>query len=128
MQIGLADKLTPDPAIRQNIVQRMRTVKLQEARNYRSTWRYLRNIFGYRVPVYQALFGMVLILLIFVTVRQFSLSSDQKALKMQSLTETEAPILSQLSVIDNLEIVEGQKIGRNIKEDTTLTRFIVTAM
>ncbi len=128
MQIGVADKLTPHPAIRENIVQRMRTAKLREARNRGSIWQYLRNIFQYRVPVYQVLFGMVLILLIFVAPRQFPLSSDQKAPKKRRLTQTEVPILSQLSVMNNLEIVEAQRIGQNIKEDTTLTRFIVTAM
>jgi len=128
MQIGVANKLTPDPAIRQNIVQRMRTAKSLEAKNYRSAWRYLRNIFQYRVPVYQTLFGIILILLIFVALRQFSLSGNQRTPTKQSLTQIEAPILYQLSVADNLEIIGRQRVGRNIKEDTTLTRFIVTAM
>jgi hypothetical protein len=33
-----------------------------------------------------------------------------------------------MGVIDNLDILRQQKIGINVTEDTTLTRFIVSGM
>ncbi|KPL01284.1 MAG: hypothetical protein AMJ91_00580 [candidate division Zixibacteria bacterium SM23_73_3] len=128
MQIDVGDKLTPDTDIRETIIQRMKTVKAQETGIFRSTWQYIRNVFEYRIPVYQPLLGGVLVLLIFFAVRELSFAPDPKSSKLQTFTQVETPILSQMSVIDNLEIIEAQKIGRSVREDTTLTRFIVSTM
>jgi len=128
IQIRAEEKLVPDPAIRQNIIQRMKTLEPQEAGFLRSTWQYVRSIFEYRIPVYQTLSGVVLIVLIFLAVNQISFSPDQKPPEPQSLTQIETPVPAQMNVVDNLDIIDKQKIGRNVKEDTTLTRFIVTTM
>jgi len=128
MQIGAEEKLIPDPAIRQNIIQQLRALKPQEAGIFARGWHYIRSIFEYRVPVYQALFGVVLIALIFLAIKQYPSSADQKPLEPRGLAQIETPLPAQMSVIDNLEIIKGQKIGLNVKEDTTLTRFIVSTM
>jgi hypothetical protein len=128
MQISAEDKLTPNPAIRQNIMKRMKISKPAETGIFNISWHYIKNVFEYRIPVYQALFGVVLIALTFLAVKQISFSPHQKPSKLQSLAQIETSIPAQMSVIENLEIIEGQKIGRNVKEDTTLTRFIFTAM
>ena len=128
MQIGTQEKLVPNPAIRENIIQRMKTLRPEEAGILRTTWQRLKSIFQYRIPVYQSLSALALIALIFLTVNQLSFSPDQKPSEVQSLTQIETPTPAQMSVIENLEIIDQQKIGRNVKEDTTLTRFIVTTM
>ena len=46
IQIRAEEKLVPDPAIRQNIIQRMKTLEPQEAGFLRSTWQYVRSIFA----------------------------------------------------------------------------------
>jgi hypothetical protein len=33
-----------------------------------------------------------------------------------------------MRVMDDLGIIDQQKIGQNVKDDTTLTQFIVTTM
>jgi len=128
MQIGAEEKLVPHPAIRQRIIQRMKVQRPERIGIFARGWCYIRNIFEYRIPVYQALSGVILIALIFFAVRQFPSSTDQKPPELQSVAQMETPIPSQMTVIDNLEIIKGQKIGQNVKEDTTLTRFIVSTM
>lgn len=128
IQIRAEEKLVPDPAIRQNIIQRMKTLKPVESGIFAKGWHFIRSVFEYRIPVYQPLAGAVLIMLIFLAGRQLSFSPDQKTPEPHSLTQIETPTPAQMSVIDNLEILKQQKIGRNVKEDTTLTRFIVTTM
>jgi hypothetical protein len=128
MKIGAEEKLVPDLAIRQNIIQRMKTLKPVETGIFAKGWYYTRNIFEYRIPVYQALSGLVLIALIYLTVGQFSFSPDRKPSEPQSLAQIELSTPTQMRVVDDLEIIDLQKIGRNVKEDTTLTRFIVTTM
>jgi hypothetical protein len=128
MEIGPEDELAPDPAIRENIIQRMKTLNPVETGIFTKGWQYVRNIFEYRVPVYQALSGLVLIALIYLTVGQLSFSPDRKSSEPQSLAQMETPTPTQMRVVDNLEIIDLQKIGQNVREDTTLTRFIVSTM
>jgi hypothetical protein len=128
MRVGTGEKLVPDPAIRENILQRMKTLQPQETGILRSTWQYIRSVFEYRVPVYQTLSGLALIALIFLATRQISSSPDQTPPEPRSLVRMEMPVPTEMSVVDNLDIIDKQKIGRNVTEDTTLTRFIVSTM
>jgi len=128
MQISEKEKLVPDPAIRQNIIRQMKTLEPVETGIFAKGWHFIRSIFAYRVPVYQPLAGVALIVLIFLAFRQLSFSPVQKTPEPYSLTRIETPAPAQMSVINNLQIIEQQKIGRNVKEDSTLTRFIVTTM
>jgi hypothetical protein len=128
MEIGPEHELAPDPAIRENIIQRMKTLNPVETGIFAKSWHYVRNVFEYRVPVYQALSGLVLIALIYLTVGQLSFSPAQKPSEPQSLAQIETPTPTQMRVVDNLKIIDQQKIGQNVKDDTTLTRFIVTTM
>jgi hypothetical protein len=128
MEIGPEHELTPDPAIRENIIQRMKTLNPVETGIFAKSWHYVRNVFEYRVPVYQALSGLVLIALIYLTVGQLSFSPGRKPSEPQSSAQMETPTPTQMRVVDNLDIIDLQKIGQNVKDDTTLTRFIVTTM
>lgn len=128
MEISAQEKLVPDPAIRENLIQRMRIQRSQKAGILSSTWRNIRSMLQYRIPIYQPLSGLVVIALIFLMVSHLSFSPDQEPLESQGLAQIQTPTPVQMSVVDNLDIIGRQKIGRNVKEDTTLTRFIVTSM
>jgi hypothetical protein len=128
MTIGTKDKLVPDPAIRENVIRRMKTVKTQPANIFENTWQSAKRMFEYRVPVYQALFTVALITLIYLGIRQMNFSTNQEVPSPQNVIHLQVPIPTELSVIDNLEIVKQQKIGRSVSEDITLTRFIVSTM
>jgi hypothetical protein len=128
MRVDVGEKLTPDPAIRENIIRRMKTLKPMDTGIFAKSWHYVRNVFEYRVPVYQALSGLVLIALIYLMVGQLSFSPDRKTPELQSFAQIETSIPAQMRVMDDLGIIDQQKIGQNVKDDTTLTRFIVTTM
>ena len=127
MRIG-TEKLAPDPAIRESIIQRMKALRPERARIVAGGWHYIRDLLKHRIPVYQPLLGAVLVLLIFAGAKQLSLPTEERPSDVQSLVETEIVMPAQLSVMDNLEIIRGQRIGRSAGEDTTLARFIVTTM
>jgi hypothetical protein len=128
MQIGRGEKLVPDPAIRENVLQRIKTLQPQETGILRNAWQHIRSIFEYRIPVYQTLSGVVVIILIFLAIKQITFSPGQQPPEPQSLVRMEMPSPSEMSVVDNLDIIAHQKIGRSAKEDTALTRFIVSTM
>jgi len=128
MQISAEDKLAPDPSIRETVIKRMRSLKPQEAGFLGRAYQSVTHIFEYRIPVYQALSGAVLVVLIFLAVKQFSFTPEQKTTGLHKVAQVETSIPAQMRVMDDLGIIDQQKIGQNVKDDTTLTRFIVTTM
>lgn len=128
MTIGTKDKLVPDPAIRENVIRRMKTAKAQPSGIFESTWQSVKGMFEYRIPVYQALFTVALITLIFLGVRQMNFSTNQETPSPKNVIHLQMPLPNEVSVIDNLEIVKQQKIGRSVSEDIALMRFIVSTM
>ncbi len=126
MQISPDEKLTPDPAIRQNIIQKMKALKPEEKGIFKSGWQYIRTALEYRIPVYQTLLIVVLIPFIFFAVDQLFLTPDHEPENLQGIAQIEPLVSSQIGVLDNLDVIDQQKIGISVREDTSLTRFIVT--
>jgi hypothetical protein len=126
IQMDSEEKLIPDPAIRQNIIQRMKTLRPEQTGIFKSGWQYIRNMLEYRIPVYQTLLGIVLILLISFSINTLFLTTEKESSKLPGFAQMEPLVSSQMGVLDNLEIIDQQKIGISAKEDTSLTRFLVT--
>lgn len=126
VQIKSEERLIPRPEIRQHIVQRMKDLRPQESRVLRKTYHFFIRLFEYRIPVYQSLTGMILIFLLFLGLKHFPFTFEQRPERLQIATQMDTTTPAQLKVLDNLEIIGRQKIGQNVKEDSTLTQFIVT--
>jgi predicted anti-sigma-YlaC factor YlaD len=128
MQSGSVEKLEPDPAIKENIIKRMKAGKQREAGVLTRIWLSTKAMFDYRIPAYQAVFGLILVALVYFAVERTPSIPEQEAPISHSLTRMEVPPPAEMSVLDNLSVIDQQKIGRNVGEDTTLTRFIVSTM
>lgn len=127
VEMDSEEKLIPDPAIRQNIIRRMKTVKPEETGVFQSGWQHIRNILAYRIPVYQTLAGVALIFLISVGINQLFVSTDRETSELPSFAQVETIGATQIRVTESLEIIDQQKIGRSVKEEPELTQFLVTA-
>lgn len=128
MQAEGEKRLTPDPAIRENVIRRMRAARSREAGILGNVLGSFRRAFAYRIPVYQAALGVALIVVMSLTLRHLPSSALQEPSEVRPLVRLEMPPPSEISVLDNLEVVRQQKIGRSVREDTTLTRFVVSGM
>ena len=128
MKIDQQSQLKPDPAIHRILMKRMNAAKQVKLRRVDSAWQRLMNLLEYRIPVYQGLIGLACSLLIFVAINYFSFSSQQQSVRPDYHVNKADTSFYQVNVIKNLQIIEQQKIGRNVKEDSLLTRFIVSSM
>jgi len=126
VQIGSENHLVPDTAIRQNIIRKMKAMRHKKVEVLRNGWQTIRNMLGYRIPVYQALLGAGLILVGFWMINKHSLSIDRKPSKLPNFIQMDTPTSSQMNVIKNLNMIDEQKIGWSVKEDSALTRYFVT--
>jgi hypothetical protein len=128
IMISVKSPLQPDPAIHPNLMKRMNAFKSPKHRAVDSPWQKLLNILEYRIPVYQGLIGLACSLLIFVAINYFSFSSQHKTGSSEYSINVADSSCYQINVIKNLQIIEQQKIGKNVREDSLLTRFIVSSM
>ncbi len=125
MQFGTREELVPDPAIRENVIQRMRVLKPKETGILGKIYQAVKSLLQYRIPVYQALPVVILILLLSLAVKQFPSGTRHEPAGLRSVAKTESVVPAQLRVIDDLGIIDQQKIGQSLEEDTTLAQFIV---
>jgi predicted anti-sigma-YlaC factor YlaD len=126
VQIDSEEKLIPDPAIRRNILRSMNALKQKET-PVLTSWRHVRSILAYRIPIYQTLAGVALIFLISVGINQLFVSADRETVELQSFAQVETIGATQMRVTESLEIIDQQKIGRSAKEEPELIQFLVTA-
>jgi hypothetical protein len=118
------DDSMPLAGIRENTLK-----KISGYRGRFSTfWYSLLNLFEYRIPVYQAL-GMILVVLVLLIGFDYA-NSEQNALGMiwSDSHKLEGMISDKNYVLDSLQLLERQRIGKNALEDSILTQFITTAM
>jgi hypothetical protein len=128
MQTEAEEKLVPDPAIKENVIKKMKAVKQAEAGVFTRIWQSTKAVFEYRIPAYQAVLGLILLALVYFAIERSPSIPEQEVPISHSLTRMEVPPPAEMSVIDDLGVIDQQKIGRNVGEDTTLTRFIVAIM
>ena len=124
MRVDERSELLPDPAIRQNIQKYMKTEK---ARTLVDFWRSIRCVLEYRITVYQGVLGIAVSVVLFLAVQNLSFNNSKPA-EHQVEDKMEELAWDQFNVINDLQVIDQQKIGFNVAEDTILTQFIVTAM
>jgi hypothetical protein len=128
MAISQTSRLKPDPSIREIVMKQMLKRKPETQGILNSFWQWISKILEYRIPVYQGLIGVACGLLIVILIRYFPVSNQGGMDHSQHQLQIADTTVYQINVVKNLQIIEQQKIGKNVSEDSLLTRFIVSAM
>lgn len=117
-----AASLRPAPALKQALIRRMRDKRREKKA---PAWRGLRHFFTYRVALYQA--ALVSLLLLFLVLAAPKLKSPRQVSTSQftpSVADTMSMNVINLNQI--IQIVDSQKVGVNLREDTVLAKILYT--
>ena len=96
-------------------------------KNQSSLWDTILAIFEFKIPVYQALSGAVVILMLFMYVSGTVISTDPRE-KYDDYTGNQQGIMSsEFSAFDSLADINPSR-GQNAKEDSVLIGFLVPTM
>ncbi len=127
MQESPSKDLKPNPRIIKNIIA-YKNIKtdFQKIRPY-SIWGSVRAIFEYRIPVYQALSGAVVALMLFMYISSSVISPGTRATNNEYPGNQEGITSSELYVLDTLNLTKPER-GQNAKEDSVLISFLVSTM
>jgi hypothetical protein len=121
-------ELFPKPEIREHLLNRMKENQPLKENVLGSLLSNLKSVFSYRIPVYQAAVGIICLFLISFALGKVPsqdriIKSDERAIN--SINELS---LSHTNILDSLEILNKQKIGLNVSEDTVFTKYINATM
>jgi len=119
--------LKPDPAIRSQLLQHL--AKKSKARtlfwvDFQATFQRVRD---YRFSIYQMGLTLAVLLLVVLGIQQLSFE-ERTSMSMEIPNNIET-VLADSNMINNaLQIIRHHNGGRNVKEDSAVTKFIKTTM
>lgn len=115
------EELTPDTAIRENLLQRMRSLHTVKRHAAPSRWRRLMDI---RIPAYQAALAVLVVGLLIFAFDRIPLTRVSPFRQQKEMTSVQQQIRMPFNVVDYLSVLARQKIGMTVAEDSLLTRYI----
>lgn len=120
--------LQPNPMIRRKLISRLRKRKIERETGLKRYFDKLFSVFEYRIPVYQAVFAFFILFALIFTIDQVSISQRPIGLKGTTYFYMDQTILINSQSVDDIKLIEERKYGRNVKEDSILTRYMVSSM
>jgi len=127
MQESPLKDLKPNPRIIKNIIAHKNIKTGFQKIRHNSIWGSIRTIFEYRIPVYQALSGAVVALMLFMYISSNLISPGNRATNIEYSGNQNDITSSELYVLDTLNLTKPER-GQNAKEDSVLISFLVPTM
>ncbi len=128
MDVSLEDNLQPDPRIHSKLVRQLKGGKQKAVNPGHSAWNRLIKILEYRIPLYQAVLTLFLILVLVFSFYPFIFSGVDKHPNLVHQTENDSLALYQVDVYRNLQTRGDAYYGRNLLEDSMLTRYMSSSL
>jgi len=124
LQQQLVGEPFPRPEIRTTLI---RALKARANKNiFTQSWLFLKRLLEYRIPVYQAALSLGVVVVAMLVLNSSFFEKASTELPISYSPET---VLSDSNMVNNtLQLIQQQPGGRNVREDSALTKFIVTTM
>ena len=118
------DVLVPRPEIRQKLLALIHDRTLQKS----FFWTGIKKIMTYRIPAYQIAAAAMIIILVFFALENFQELDQKLHSSPASDILPNNPQLSQINILDSLNLSGLQNIGRNALEDSAITKYLVGSL
>jgi hypothetical protein len=115
------EKLIPDPNINKNILKK---ISRQPMIIY-TGWEALKSIFEFRIPVYQVLSVMAVFFLLLIAFSPSDSLTEPTMNIGQESIDLEGVVENLSYRLDSLQLIERQRIGKSVSEDSIMAQFIM---
>ena len=116
--------LLPRPAIRRDLRKKVKQLAARQPSLRNTPFDIIISVLKVRVPVYQAVLGMVVFLMVMLYANYLSFPGAPTAAGAAENYQ----LADSTEILDSLKIQNIDRIGRNLKEDSLLARFFKTVM
>jgi hypothetical protein len=128
MELNSNDSLMPTPEIHNNIIAQLKDKSVTRKPWHINLIEIIQNILSYRIPVYQAGLAAIIIFILITYVIDFSNHANNKNDKIPKVAQNIEYPANNEYMIETHPDISNQKVGINIKEDSSLIGFIHTSM
>jgi hypothetical protein len=120
-------QLQPDPNILNNILSYKKAKKALRHTKSDTILINIRELLEYKIPVYQALGGVVVVIMMFLYLSGSFVSPGDRSIYIDYSGNEEGLTSSELYLVDSLSLHRPDR-GQNAKEDSVLMNFLVPSM
>jgi len=120
------NELIPDPDIKANLSQKIASKKKRVLPAH--FYQRLRTLVDYRIPVYQAALAVFFAFIVYFGINALSQSQIHYSNVSQEMISFSDSSAINLNIIENLNSIRNQNIGRNVAGDSILANFIVSSL
>jgi hypothetical protein len=128
MALPPQDTLIPRPDINRLVKRNMQKKPVKPSRDHATLFQKIFSLLDYRIPVYQAALVLVLLLLLLFNINDFSGTSNITPSDFGEVSTVFNVPYGQNTAIIPVDSIDQFKPGRNMLEDSVLTRYLVTSM
>lgn len=128
MTIDESSLLEPRKDTRQYLLSRFEQLRSRPGTWYQDILDKVRFILGYRVPVYQAMLATAVVALFITVLSQAYLTQNVPEKQNYFSARYDSVYINMPDVRVNLNFIDEDKMGRNLKEDSILARYIIKSL
>lgn len=128
MRVDAKLKIEPRKSTRQVLVSRFREVHRKTDPGFLKFLEKLKLLFSYRIPLYQALAATVVVALFILFFSQSYIQQEAGKIPGALSTVHDSIDVGLMDIRINLNFMDENNTGRNLKEDSSLTRYITTSL
>jgi len=122
------NNLLPLEDIKRALLKRFRLQNREYSSKSFRLWESIRETLNYRIPVYQAMGIVVILVISFFLLIQKPVKPVGESPDSISSNQTDTVQFRALDVFVNLNYLNQEKSGRNSEEDSLLTRYIFRSL
>jgi hypothetical protein len=119
------NELVPDKRVLTNLQRELRR-KWLRAGLRKKFWQRTRQLVMYRLPVYQAAFAGLVLMISFLTYLNFQQPQERELFESVQCNPEKIAFVRPDSALLQLKSIGKQSGGRNVQEDSALTRFLIS--
>jgi hypothetical protein len=128
MKIDKASKLEPRKIIRQHLLSRFDRMNKRPSIWYQNLLDKLKFMLGYRIPVYQAMLATAVVALFILIISQAYLTQDVPEQQNYASSDYDSLDINLSDVRIHMNFIDEEKMGRNLREDSILARYIIKSL
>jgi hypothetical protein len=117
-----------DESIRRLILNRAKSKQTTSSNILEDILLKIKSLFEIKIPVYQAVIGVIILFFLLFLIDLPSNRFMENGISQIDSSSQNQQIDLPYNVIESLDFFLKQKIGKNVHEDSLLTRFIVSSM
>lgn len=127
MKLDESSILKPRNNTRQFLLSRIEQMNKRSSLRYQDILDKFKSLLGYRIPVYQAVLATAVIALFILILSQAYFKQTVPEPQM-FFTGNDSIDITMPDVRVHLNFIDEDKMGRNLKEDSILARYIIRSL